>query len=670
MPYRNQYGGGYQSSGAALTQGLLAGSQIGNNIMSAYGQGRAWAKEDRDQQGIDELKEIQKATLLSSMIAAATQQITDPEEKRVAIANATGKAAKQYNSPLLQSLADETMKINPNILMEQTALFAEMGQATMDGKPEWYANPGNLKRLTKANVPLHYIELNMKFAEKNSERKLKEDEKQGLSSSLRTAYGIEPSTYTQIPEQKLSASPLTLADLPPEQPSYSIPQKGNIDLSNRPIVHNPDGSISTVRSMSVNIDGEEVLIPTVSDDGKILSENEAINLYKKTGKHLGKFRTAEEATVYAKQLHNDQSKRYSPGETNEMANMRTELMPPDTLDVPELPERFAQGLLGSKYNLGNVKTELNATIPAHGLLNQRATPLTPKQKTADTVAASGDITAMREMIKEQTQGVKPQDMGNLAERLSFEKYNLRYSNLNQKQMAEVNRAVELYEKELAGMKAGAMTQATSDVNDNIRMTPAQLKNFRNPKDLSSLPYGTTPKQAREMGAVQIDDKTIENINHADKARATVAALQYLSQGVITQKGIAGATVEGIIEWGKSFSPASKAGIYTKEREGFLAGISRTFGERGTLNEGDIRRVAALMPTFGDTTDSAKMKWGIISTMIDEASLAEKKIALGDPDFSDPNRNDNYRRKIETLLNKLESSNTQTEQPHKFDKFVK
>ena len=92
-------------------------------------------------------------------------------------------------------------------------------------------------------------------------------------------------------------------------------EEGNIDLKNRPVVKNADGTISTVRSMSINIGGKEILIPTVSDDGKIMTENEAIKQYLDTGRHLGKFRTAEEATTFAKQLHNEQDKMYSPGNT-------------------------------------------------------------------------------------------------------------------------------------------------------------------------------------------------------------------------------------------------------------------------------------------------------------------------------------------------------------------
>jgi hypothetical protein len=45
-----------------------------------------------------------------------------------------------------------------------------------------------------------------------------------------------------------------------------IVEFGNIDLFNRPIVKNPDGSISTVKSMSFDTDRGVVLVPTIADD--------------------------------------------------------------------------------------------------------------------------------------------------------------------------------------------------------------------------------------------------------------------------------------------------------------------------------------------------------------------------------------------------------------------
>jgi hypothetical protein len=84
---------------------------------------------------------------------------------------------------------------------------------------------------------------------------------------------------------------------------------GNIDLTKRPIVKNRNGRESTVRSISVNVNGREVLIPTVSDDGRILSNEQAFRRYQDTGRHLGVFNSVGEADAYAEQLHGIEARR-------------------------------------------------------------------------------------------------------------------------------------------------------------------------------------------------------------------------------------------------------------------------------------------------------------------------------------------------------------------------
>lgn len=89
---------------------------------------------------------------------------------------------------------------------------------------------------------------------------------------------------------------------------------GNINLFSQPIVKNPDGTTSTVDSSSYGMDGQEVLLPSVTGDGRHLSaDSDIIAEYRKTGRHLGKFKDPQEATNYATQLHNDyEAGNYTP----------------------------------------------------------------------------------------------------------------------------------------------------------------------------------------------------------------------------------------------------------------------------------------------------------------------------------------------------------------------
>jgi len=98
-------------------------------------------------------------------------------------------------------------------------------------------------------------------------------------------------------------------DNPNESSLFRPEIKGNINLNNRPKVINNDGSISTIRTIGVSMDGLEYVIPTVSDDGKILSNEEAIDLFRKTKKHFGAFKTIKEATDFAEYLHKKEEEK-------------------------------------------------------------------------------------------------------------------------------------------------------------------------------------------------------------------------------------------------------------------------------------------------------------------------------------------------------------------------
>ena len=97
------------------------------------------------------------------------------------------------------------------------------------------------------------------------------------------------------------------------QSSWGKTGKGNIDLWNRPVVKNKDGTISTVRSISIGVDNKTVLIPTVVN-GRVVDDKKAIDHYYKTGEHLGEFDSEEEADEYANRLHEAQEFYYDKKE--------------------------------------------------------------------------------------------------------------------------------------------------------------------------------------------------------------------------------------------------------------------------------------------------------------------------------------------------------------------
>lgn len=160
---------------------------------------------------------------------------------------------------------------------------------------------------------------------------------------------------------------------------------GNINLNNRPVVQNPDGTISTVRSMSFNEDGKEILIPTVSQNGTVMNPQQAIDEYHRTGQHLGVFNSPETANAMARQIHNQQALQYAkdaPTTATQVANMGAE-----NASRKLTPQEYELGVLDYLMNKKGYSLEDAKSLMAPQIAMYKMRDVVDKQNQAKEIAA-------------------------------------------------------------------------------------------------------------------------------------------------------------------------------------------------------------------------------------------------------------------------------------------
>ncbi len=111
---------------------------------------------------------------------------------------------------------------------------------------------------------------------------------------------------------------------------------GNIDLNNRPVVHNPDGSVSTELSFSNGTDQGEMLVPQVVN-GRIMPQQAAWQHAMQTGQNMGTFESPEYADSYAMQTHN----RPDPTAGERMSRRPMYTMDTKPESIQDRPKKFA-----------------------------------------------------------------------------------------------------------------------------------------------------------------------------------------------------------------------------------------------------------------------------------------------------------------------------------------
>lgn len=182
------------------------------------------------------------------------------------------------------------------------------------------------------------------------------------AQAIAEAAGIEmDAPVMDMEENKISAKGV-------EEKAPGMIKPGNVDLKKQPKVPNPNGGVSTVFSSSHNIDGQEVLLPAVTPDGRFLNtDDEVIAEYEKTGLNLGTFDSPESATAYADQLHKDyENGVYEPEPSNpeaeeDMKGDLTDIADEERVAASNKGEETEQELAAREERGGQFETPIEAT---------------------------------------------------------------------------------------------------------------------------------------------------------------------------------------------------------------------------------------------------------------------------------------------------------------------
>jgi hypothetical protein len=230
-------------------------------------------------------------------------------------------------SPTAQNLSTQEIV---NSIIGDTRISADTGAVESIGKSILTAVPraaterlgqfffGPANEAIRANLLDAMVDPNLAAQLMQNSRYMPRDSLTGILGELTRAYGVSqvPVTTGLLGRLLEEEDGKGRSGGGGARSSSSLPtgmiEPGNIDLDARPIVENSNGSYSTVLSRGFNIDGREVLLPTVSDDGHILTDDEAVEQYRRTGKHLGIFDTAADSNAYAESLHEAQDRQYAP----------------------------------------------------------------------------------------------------------------------------------------------------------------------------------------------------------------------------------------------------------------------------------------------------------------------------------------------------------------------
>lgn len=338
-------------------------------------------------------------------------------------------------------------------------------------------------------------------------------------------------------------------------PTIGLLSAGNIDLAKRPIVHNADGSYSTVASMSFqDDDGSETLIPTVAEDGSgLLSDEDAIQQYRNTGHYLGKFSSPEAADNYALALHDQQDAMYGQQAAQQAAQAAQ-------------PWDIAQGLLGAYAADTPAQRAFDAQLYDQYVRPQMNAALQPYR---DAQYAENEA-AIRRANPETVMGEKRQIVNGLAQAKA--QYDAAKAAGNEQGMALAHQAAEMLRQQAQsiGLDLGAyggdadtQTMAQALANNDARAMASVIDNDMTPEQY----YQQLYNQARNSGMGRKESEGYAQA-HTERYQAERNARM---QSAFYTYGLSG---NAITPYGMQILTKWAAG---EDPQAFLGIVSKTFG---------------------------------------------------------------------------------------------
>lgn len=173
-----------------------------------------------------------------------------------------------------------------------------------------------------------------------------------------------------LPNDKLFIYSIKDTDLIKKENNPTMLTEPTAEVWDREQVLNEDGSYSTARSISVEIDGNIVVIPTCYD-GSIHTDSDSIQHYLTTGEHFGIFNSSDEGAVetYTINLHNAQSKYInSSGPITIGLKNKTFMLNVDSIGNLVITSSAEITLNATNVKINAAKTNINGDLDVSGTI--------------------------------------------------------------------------------------------------------------------------------------------------------------------------------------------------------------------------------------------------------------------------------------------------------------